>query len=515
MEEMRGTLLSAFLLAALHLGGAAPEGPYPAGPAREGFHRAWLAQEGPHPAGPAQTDTRQAAVENGLTTLLRIRDQEPERYTLRDRMEHYRVPGVSLAVVEGGAIAWVGAYGVVEVGTAEPVTPETLFQAASISKPVAALAALRLVEEGVLELDAPVNRYLQEWQIPDNGFTAARPVTLRHLLTHTGGLTVHGFPGYAAGLPLPSVLDILDGASPANTRPVLVDTLPGSLWRYSGGGYTILQKVLEDVTGKPFPALLRELVLDPAGMTLSSYDQPLTPERQRYASKGHLAAGTPVVGGWHLYPEMAAAGLWTSASELARLALEVQAAWRGEPGRSVSPEMARAMLPPGMGGWGLGFTIMEEGAPRFAHGGSNHGFQAQFMAFRGEGRGVMVMTNGDQGSRLAQEIVQAVAEVHGWPVPGPREVEVASLSQELLARVAGHYSVDLPGRTVAVAVEVAGDRLRIRTGEGTPAEDFFPLSETRFVELSSGEEVEVVLDGEGRVVELVLARGLRARRVEG
>jgi CubicO group peptidase (beta-lactamase class C family) len=490
---MRGTLLSAFLLAALHLGGAA--------------------QEGPHPAGPAQLDTRQAAVEKSLTTLLRIRDREPERYTLRDRMEKYRVPGVSLAVVEGGAIAWVGAYGVVEVGISEPVTPETLFQAASISKPVAALAALRLVEEGVLELDAPVNRYLRGWQIPDNGFTEGRPVTLRHLLTHTGGLTVHGFPGYAPGLPTPSVVAILDGAPPANTGPVRVDTLPGSLWRYSGGGYTILQKVLEDVTGKPFPTLLRELVLDPVGMTLSSYDQPLTPERQRYASRGHLSAGTPVEEGWHLYPEMAAAGLWTNATELARLALEVQAAWRGEAGRILSPDMARAMLTPGPGEWGLGFTISQEGAPRFAHGGSNHGFKAQFMAFREEGRGVVVMTNGDQGTRLAQEIVQAVAEVYGWPVPGPREVEVAALSPELLARVAGHYSVDLPGRTVPVAVEVEGDHLRIRTGEGSPGDEYFPLSETRFVDLSSGEEMEAVLDAAGRVVELVVQRGLTARRV--
>ena len=484
-----------FLLAALPFGGAA--------------------QEGPHFARPAETDLRQAAVEKSLTTLLRIRDREPERYTLQDRMERHRVPGVSLVVMEGGAIAWVGSYGVTEAETSETVTPETLFQAASISKPVAALAALRLVEEGVLELDAPVNRYLRGWQIPENGFTAGRPVTLRHLLTHTGGLTVHGFPGYAVGLPLPSVEDILNGASPANTRPVLVDTLPESLWRYSGGGYTILQKVLEDVTGKPFPTILRELVLDPAGMTLSSYEQPLPPERARYASKGHLSAGTLVEGGWHLYPEMAAAGLWTNGTELALLALEIQAAWRGESGRILSPGMAGAMLTPGLGGWGLGFTLTEEGAPRFSHGGSNHGFKAQFMAFREEGRGVVVMTNGDQGTRLAQEIIHAVAEVYGWPVPGPRLVDVVALPPGLLARVAGPYTLELPGRTVPVAVEVTGDRLRVRSGEGAMGEEYFPLSETRFVELSSGEEVEAGLDGEGRVVELVLPRGLRARRAEG
>jgi CubicO group peptidase (beta-lactamase class C family) len=503
---MRKTLLPALLLALLPLGGGAQEG---------AVVPISLPQEADSPRAPLQVDPRQEAVERGLTTLLRIRDREPERYTLQERMEHYRVPGVSLAVLDEGRIAWVGAYGVLEAGTEERVTPETLFQAASISKPVAALAALRLVQEGVLELDAPVNRYLRGWQIPENGFTEGRPVTLRHLLTHTGGLTVHGFPGYAVGLPLPSVVDILTGALPANTRPVLVDTFPESLWRYSGGGYTILQKVLEDVTERPFPMLLRELVLDPVGMTLSSYEQPLPPERARYASKGHLAAGTPVVGGWHLYPEMAAAGLWTNATELARLALEVQTAWRGEMDRILSPEMARAMLTPGLGGWGLGFTVTEEGAPRFAHGGSNHGFKAQFMAFREEGRGVMVMTNGDQGSRLAQEIVLAVAEVHGWSLPGPRLVDVLALPPGLLARVAGGYAVELPGRVLPVAVELEGDHLRIRTGEGTPGEEYFPLSETRFVELSSGEEVEVVLDGEGRVVELVLPRGLRARRVEG
>jgi CubicO group peptidase (beta-lactamase class C family) len=491
LPHLRSAFRSGLFLAALPLGGCGQEGP------------------------PRQPDPRIAAAESGLTTPLRIRDREPERYTVQDRMEHYRVPGVSLAVLEEGRIAWVGTYGVADAGTLEPVTPETLFQAASISKPLAALAALRLVEEGILELDAPVNRYLQGWQLPDNAFTAGRPVTLRHLLTHTGGLTVHGFPGYAVDNNLPSVVDLLDGGPLSNTPPVRVDTLPGSLWRYSGGGYTILQKLLEDVTRKPFPVLLRELVLDPAAMTLSSYEQPLPPERERYAASGHLSAGDPVEGRWHLYPEMAAAGLWTNATELARLGLEVQAAWRGEPGRILSPEMARAMLTPGMGGWGLGFSILEEGAPRFVHGGSNHGFKAEFIAFREDGRGVVVMTNGDQGTRLAQEIVQAVAETYGWPVPGPREVELAALPPELLARVAGPYRVDLPDRTVEVTVEVEGDHLRIHSAEGAPGDEFFPLSETRFIDLSTGEEIEAVLDDAGRVVELALARGLRARRVEG
>ncbi len=363
-------------------------------------------------------DPRIVEVENGLSTIAGIRDRAPELSSIQERMDHYRVPGVSVAVIDGGIVAWAKGYGVQDTDSGEAVTPQTLFQAASISKPVAAMATLRLVEEGTLDLDAPANQYLKRWRIPENGFTARQPVTVRHLLTHTGGLTVSGFPGYTVGDPLPTTVEVLDGSGPANTAPVRVDALPGRLWRYSGGGYTVLQLLLEDVTGRPYPELMRQWVLDPVGMPLSTFAQPLPPGRAPDAATGYLRDGTPVEGRWHVYPERAAAGLWTNPTELARLALSLQAAWRGESGRVLSPDMTRAMLTPGLGSWGLGFGIQEEGPPRFVHGGSNHGFKAQFEAFVDGGRGVVVMTNGDQGSELAQEIVQAVSRVYQWSLTG-------------------------------------------------------------------------------------------------
>ena len=254
------------------------------------------------PLSAQESDPRIRAVEEGIARSIQVQGREPQRFTIWERMEAYNVPGISVAVLHEGRIIWAKGYGVTEAGSGEAVTAETLFQAASISKPVAATAALRLVQEGRLELDTPVNRYLRNWKIPDNDFTAPEPVTLRHLLTHTGGLTVHGFPGYAVTDEIASTVEVLDGSGPANTGPIRVDTLPGSLWRYSGGGYTIMQKLLEDVTGMPFPQLLRELVLDPAGMKLSGYEQPLPTNKVAHAATAHLQDGSPVVGEWHIYP---------------------------------------------------------------------------------------------------------------------------------------------------------------------------------------------------------------------
>lgn len=469
----------------------------------------------PEAGGPTRvdnTDPHITAVETSLSAPVRIRGRDPERFSIQERMEHYRVPGASVAVIEGGAVAWAKGYGVKDTESGEPVTPETLFQAASISKPVTAVAALRLVEEGRLDLDAPANRYLTSWQIPDNEFTARQPVTVRHLLTHTGGLTVHGFPGYAVTDPTPTTAQVLDGSGPANTDPIRVDTLPGSLWRYSGGGYTVLQLLLEDVTGEPFPELMRRLVLDPVGMPISSYAQPLPPGRASYAATGHLSDGTPVEGKWHVYPEMAAAGLWTNPTELARLALELQAAWKGETDRVLSPEMTRAMLTPGPGRWGLGFGIQEEGDTRFVHGGSNHGFKAQFEAFVEGARGVVVMTNGDRGSQLAQEIVRAVAEVYEWPVPGPRTVDLAELPPEAVARIEGRF--EAVGARLVVTLSAEGNHLRMEVGEGGEEALLYPLSRTRFIDLESGQELQAVREEAGLVTELRVPGGVRAVRME-
>jgi CubicO group peptidase (beta-lactamase class C family) len=408
-------------------------------------------------------EARIRRVENGLLTYHVVRGESAGR-SIEERMRYHRVPGVSVAVINDGRIEWARGWGEAEAGSGIRVDTATLFQAASISKPVAAVAALRMVQDGRLALDEDVNGRLRSWQVPASPSTAAEKVTLRRLLSHSAGTTVHGFPGYAAGAPVPSAVQVLEGEEPANTRPVRVDTLPGSLWRYSGGGYTIAQLLMTDVAGRPFAELMREQVLQPAGMRHSTYAQPLPAERAGRAATAHRADGTPLPGKHHTYPEQAAAGLWTTPSDLARLAIEVQRAYKGETGRILTPETARQMLSVQSGSYGLGFSLNGEGdSLRFEHGGSNQGFRAYFLAQAGTGKGVVVMTNGENGGELGMEILRAVAREYGLPGFAARERDAVRLDAAALAAYAGGYASVPDGNDppVPVEVEADGDVLRI------------------------------------------------------
>ena len=223
-------------------------------------------------------------------------------------MKHWGVPGLSVAVAVDGQLAWAAAYGVADASQKNPVTADTLFQAASISKPVTALGALRLVEAGKLALDTDINEYLRRWKLPANKFTREQPVTLRLLLSHRGGTSVHGFPGYAAGAKLPTLVDILDGRRPANTLPVRVVRLPGKESVYSGGGTTIVQMAIEDVTGQPLAEYMAREVLAPLKMTSSTYEQPLPESLRASAASGHRPDGQPIAGRFHTYPEQCPPG---------------------------------------------------------------------------------------------------------------------------------------------------------------------------------------------------------------
>ena len=259
-----------------------------------------------------QTPSRIARIESDVAAYPVGPGQAPLHFTLQQLMAQFHDPGLSVAVVDHFQIVWTKAYGVVATGSDVPVTTKTLFQAGSISKPVAATAALYMVEHGQLALDENVNDKLKSWRVPDNEFTQTEKVTLRRLMSHSAGLTIHGFPGYDVDAPLPTVVQVLNGEKPANTAPVRVDFVPGTKVRYSGGGVTIEQLLMTDVSGKPFPVLLRETVLDKIGMSASSYEQPLPPARAAATAWGTYTDGKPVHGKWHVYPEMAAAGLWTT-----------------------------------------------------------------------------------------------------------------------------------------------------------------------------------------------------------
>ena len=342
-----------------------------------------------------------------------VQDIQQSLRFVPDRMAHYHVPGLSLACIHNGTVEWTQAFGVTRVG-GEPVTPETLFQAGSISKSVTALAVLRLVEQGKLNLDVDVNEYLKSWKIPANRFTEHKKVTLRESLSHTGGATVHGFVGYAAGEKVPTLVQALNGESPANSAPVTIDFVPGTNFRYAGGGYLIIQQILIDVTGEPFPDLMQELVLQPLHMVHSTFQQPLPERLKHLAAMPYDEHGNAIEGGPHTYPEMAVGGVWTNPSDIALFALAIQDALAGKPGAILSPTTAQELLQPVARDYALGFAVDGNGPNRyFWHPGVDAGFVAFFFAYE-KGDGVALMTNGQNTKDLGLKIVRTLAEQYGW-----------------------------------------------------------------------------------------------------
>ncbi|HEU6451856.1 MAG TPA: serine hydrolase [Gemmatimonadaceae bacterium] len=453
---------------------------------------------------------RQRAVEESLLPAVVVAGDSAPLYSLAARMEHYKVPGMSVAVINDGKVEWAKGYGVKEVGSSDFVTASTRFQAASISKPVAATAALRLVEEGRLKLEANVNDELKSWRVPDNEFTAKQPVTLREILSHTAGLTVHGFPGYAAGEKMPSTVEVLDGKG--NTDPVRVDTVPGTIWRYSGGGYTVAQLLVHDVTGEPFADVMKRLVLDPLGMKQSTYEQPLPERLADSAAVAYRSSGKEVEGRWHTYPEQAAAGLWTTPSDLARFALGIRAAYMGEEGAVLKQATAREMLTERMGGYGLGVAVEGAGdSLRFSHGGANEGYRAFFVLHPSTGDGVAIMTNSDAGAALYMEVVRAVARVYDWPDFRPETRTVVQAAPGVIEPYAGDYVLD---KDFVITITRDGGQL-FASYPGQPKTRLLAESETQFFPEGNALRLTFERDGKGRVTHLVVHTGgqeLKAKR---
>lgn len=370
----------------------------------------------PTPQGPAPplADERIVRFEHGLL-------HGRSRGAIADRMAAHNVPAVSVALIDHGAVAWARAYGVIEAGGSARATPDTLFQAGSVSKPVAAMAALKLVEEGKLALDEDVNARLTSWRVPENEFTAREKVTLRRLLSHGAGINVHGFRGYDRREQAPTLLQVLDGLPPCGSPPLRVDAVPGSAWRYSGGGFVVLQQLLIDVAHDSFPSLMKSLVLGPLGMTHSTYEQPLPEARWGEAASAHRANGNPAQAKWFVHPEMAAAGLWTTPSDMARWVIEIMNAHNGQSSKVLKSSTAAEMLKPQRGTYGLGVVVSGRGADvTFGHGGSNRGFRMSFVGYTATGQGAVVMTNGDGGGPLIDEILRALAMLYVWPDHGER-----------------------------------------------------------------------------------------------
>jgi CubicO group peptidase (beta-lactamase class C family) len=445
-----------------------------------------------------------AAVERGLRPPVSFQGDIP--WSLQDRMRHYGVPGVAVTVVNNGKIAWTRVYGLADREAGTPMQSSTLLLAGSVSKPVAAYGALRMVQSGALSLQQPVNTQLKSWQIPANDFTNKVPVTLEHLLSHTGGLTVHGFAGYTAGAPVPGTVTILDGAPPANSAPVRVDQLPGSAWRYSGGGYTVAQLLMSDVAKQDFPSLMRDRVLGPLGMNDSSFSNPLPAAMLPRAAAGILPDGSALPGKHNNYPEMAAAGLWTTSQDLARFLIEIQQALKGQSPR-LSAAMVQDMVTPRLDShYGLGLGVPDfDGQPYFAHGGWDEGFCTLLIGSQTSGQGVVVMINANQPD-LMDEIQQAVAFTYGWPGVSVHAKQPASA--QALEVAPGRYRVN--SEQVAV-VSSEGSRLYLNF-VGQPRSELVTIGANRYLQREHRDERSFELDANKAVALLLKKHGGAAER---
>ncbi len=454
-------------------------------------------------AQPGPTDR----VEHGLTLPVHIKGEPTEHYDIRSRMEHYDVPGVSIAVIDDYQIVWAKGYGYRDKERKLPVDVTTLFEAGSISKPVSSAGALRLVDEGRLSLDDDVNGKLKSWRVPENEFTKQQKVTMRRLLSHSAGLTVHGFPGYEAGSPIPTLPEILDGRKPANSPPVRVDIVPGTTWRYSGGGYTVMQLLVTDVTGKTFPAFMEEAVLRRIGMDHSAYDQPL-PERLTGNAATGYRNGAAIPGKYHTYPEMAAAGLWTTPSDLSRFGIEIMKSAQGKSNRVLTESTTRAMLTKQSDDYGLGFSL--EGGPearRFSHGGVDEGFEAMLVCYEA-GKGAAIITNAQGGQALMSEILLSIAAEYRWPDYVPRERTAMPMAPEALRPYVGRY--DSPAGAIQITLTPKGLELAVFGRSVRLA----PETETRFFPVAPGiPDITFERDASGKVTGFS-GGGMHASRIE-
>ena len=437
-----------------------------------------------------------AAVQSNLLPGIVAAGQTAAAMTLEDRMAHYKTPGVSIAVINDGKIEWARGFGVTEAGGSQAVDADTLFQAASISKTLDASAVMLLSQSGLINIDHEANSYLRSWKIPDNEFTAAQKVTVRQLLSHTGGISVDGFGGYQAGQPVPTLLQLLDGISPANNDPIRVEAVPGSQWSYSGGGSEILHLLVQDVTGISYRQYLQDEIF--SLLNMSSSDYPETPASP--AASGHDLSGSVIPGKWNIYPELGAAGLWTTASDLARFALSIQSSALGASGQPLSPQTVDAMLTAQATidedeQQGLGFRL--DGS-RFRHSGSNSGFRAELAAYSDRGQGAVIMTNGENGDALIPEILRSISKVYGWPDYKPDQRTLVAVPAQTLDTYAGRYQSDVNSTVYVIARD--GENITFSyEGAGNVPYPLYAIAADTFI-LQLG-QITFVKDAEGRVAE--------------
>lgn len=454
------------------------------------------------------------AVEKGLLEAVAIKGMKTKVKTLEEQMQYYRVPGLSIAVLEDFNIAWARGYGHKQQGIIDPVSTDTLFQAGTLTMALTAAAILRASESGQIDLDEDINTYLKSWSLQAQSDAGRGRITPLGLLLHTAGISDQTFAGYPEGQELPDLKAILDGKKPATT-PLIWRRWPiGSEPRFSQPGYLILQKILMDISGQAFESYMDTNILSQAGMEHSLLTADL-PEDIRYqAASGHLREGRPLDGKWNRHPELAVSGLWTSASDLAGFVLALISDARGQTGRLLSSTSARRMLTPQIYNQGIAFTVDDVGDNLNFHlRGSSEGYRAFVVAYPSSGKGAVLMTNSDNGQFLIEEILRALAAAYGWPHFKQQEKTLFRLDPSLYPQYVGRYEVN-PDYILTITHE---DYYLIIQPSGQSPTRFYVENPTTFFSTSPYIQIQFFKDEAGNVDSLILRQAgndIEAKKIQ-
>ncbi|WP_440135476.1 serine hydrolase [Chitinophaga sancti] len=451
----------------------------------------------------AQTDKEKILlVEKSLVGTIQLEGETP--WTIAERMTHYKIPGLSIAVIQNHRLIWAKGYGYANDSLKTPVTTQTLFQAASVSKSLNGVGVLKLAQDKKLDLYKDINTYLTSWQFPYDSLAKGKKINTANLLSHTAGLTVHGFEGYTPGTPLPTIVQILDGVKPANSAPVRSMFEPGLRLEYSGGGITISQLIVMDVTHMPYADYMKKAVLQPLGMTGSTFSQPPADVKPALLATGHSGDGKPMEGNYHIHPEEAAAGLWTNPTDLAKFIIETQLAYEGKSSKVLNQASAQLELTPyqnKQGALGVFIDIYPDSTTYFGHGGANIGFRCQYFGSLNDGNGIVVMVNSDNGNIL-QEVINSVAKVYGFKGLYHSTVKkTVAVTDTVLQTYVGDYQL---GPNMALSVYKEGKSIYAQA-PGEPALELIPETQTKFFPREFPALIEFKKDDTGKVNAIIIS----------
>lgn len=442
----------------------------------------------PGPTGDAREragdrSARITRVVNGLRHEIMFTNRPDSAMSLTSRMRHYRIPAVAIAMIDDYRVAWVRSYGSKRAAADRPATEETLFHAKSVSKPVTAVTTLKLAERGEVSLDVPLDSLLTSWSVPDNEYTRATEPTLRHLLSHSAGFTRSGVDSYLPSEDLPTLLESVEGRPPATVDPVTVTFEPGTGTRYSGGGYGVLQLLLQDRTGRSFAALADSLVFRPLGMHHSFFPRKMPGELEAFAATGHDVHGEPIPGDREILPIQAAGGLWTTARDLAQFVIALEEAWSGRSDDLLERATVREMMSPHADDWGLGLRLSRpDSVLRFQHTGSGDGFKAIIIGYPSRGDGAVVLANADGAGELRYEILRSAAEEYGWPGYRRDRRTMAAVDSASISELAGDYEWN---SGIVTTVRYRNGRLQARFGDEGRFRPLMPIGTDEFVTWSN------------------------------